>query len=59
MDLRKEIKSMDLLLYQMSTWAKDMESELLVNQRMSEKTRKDKVKLADEKRELVHLIIII
>lgn len=53
MQLRNEIKQMDLLLHQMTTWANEMESDLLVNQRMSEKTRKDKIKLADDKRELV------
>lgn len=58
MELGSEIKSMDLLLYKMTSWMQEMESDLLVNQRMSEKTRRDKIKLADEKRELVRFNLI-
>lgn len=50
MDLQNEIESTNLLTHQMKQWEDYVESELMVNQRMSEKTRKDKIKLAEEKR---------
>lgn len=48
--LRNEVESMNLLVQQMVKWETDMESELTVNQRMSEKSKKEKLKLAEEKR---------
>lgn len=52
-ELRKEIDSLNLLVQQMSSWEDDIESELKLNQRMFEKTKKDKAKLAEEKRQQV------
>lgn len=51
--LRKEMDSVNLLVQQMSSWEGDIESELKVNQRMFERTKKDKTKLAEEKRQQV------
>lgn len=47
------MESMNLLVQQMVQWETDIESELMVNQRISEKTKKDKLKLAERKREQV------
>lgn len=58
MELRSELESLNLLIYQMSQWESDIESDLLIHQRMSEKTRKDKIKLADGKRQLVRIAFI-
>ncbi|XP_018330107.1 coiled-coil domain-containing protein 40 isoform X2 [Agrilus planipennis] len=49
--LRRELEAVDLLHQQMSTWEETVESELAVNQRIFEKSRKDKLKAAAEKRE--------
>lgn len=59
MELRSEMESLNLLIYQMSRWESDIESNLLIHQRMSEKTRKDKIKLADEKRQLVRAFYVL
>lgn len=45
-------------MHQMSNWENTVESDLMVNKRMFEKTKKDKIKLADEKKEMVSFIII-
>ncbi|GJQ86909.1 hypothetical protein Trydic_g11780 [Trypoxylus dichotomus] len=50
-ELRKETDSVNLLVKQMSSWEADVESELKVSQRVFEKTKKDKIKLTEEKRE--------
>lgn len=40
----------------MSCWEKDVETDLKTNQRISEKTKKEKIQLAAEKRELDMII---
>nr|CAD7570180.1 unnamed protein product [Timema californicum] len=49
-ELRSELESLMLLEKQFSDWEKDMESDLTVSQRISEKTKVDKKQLADDKR---------
>lgn len=48
--LRNEVEAVNFLLHQMGEWEDDVEGEMMVNQRIFEKTRKDKLKLAEEKR---------
>lgn len=48
---RNEVDVSNNLLLQFSKWEKEVENELKMNQRISEKTRKDKLKLANEKRQ--------
>ncbi|XP_022900304.2 coiled-coil domain-containing protein 40 [Onthophagus taurus] len=55
-ELRKEVESVHLLMNQMQEWETDIESELKTNQRIFDKTRKDKLKFAEEKRELDVLV---
>lgn len=43
--------TVNLLVQQMTSWEQDVESELKVNQRIFEKTKKDKTKIAEEKRQ--------
>ncbi|XP_076250915.1 coiled-coil domain-containing protein 40-like [Rhynchophorus ferrugineus] len=50
LDLQNEINSVNLLISQVSQWESKIESNLLVNQRIAEKTRKDNLRLAEEKR---------
>ncbi|XP_030767006.1 coiled-coil domain-containing protein 40 [Sitophilus oryzae] len=50
MELQNEINSINLLISQVSQWESKIESNLVVNQRIAEKTRKDNLKLAEEKR---------
>lgn len=42
---------MNLLAHQLSHWEENVESEIIINQRISEKTKKDKMKLMEEKRQ--------
>lgn len=42
---------MNLLAHQLSQWEDNVESEITINQRISEKTKKDKMKLMEEKRQ--------
>lgn len=42
---------MNLLAQQLAQWEENVESEIIVNQRISEKTKKDKMKLVEEKRQ--------
>lgn len=51
--LCREIESLDMLIRQMKTWETNMESELTINQRVFEKTKKDQKKLTHDKRFLV------
>lgn len=49
--LRNELESMNLLTQQLTQWEETVESEITINQRISEKTKKDKMKLIEEKRQ--------
>lgn len=49
--LRNEMESLNLLSHQLSQWEDNVESEIIINQRISEKTKKDKIKLIEEKRQ--------
>lgn len=42
---------MNLLEHQLNQWEENVESEIIINQRISEKTKKDKMKLMEEKRQ--------
>lgn len=42
---------MNLLAQQLTQWEETVESEITINQRISEKTKKDKMKLMEEKRQ--------
>lgn len=42
---------MNLLAQQLTQWEENVESEITINQRVSEKTKKDKMKLMEEKRQ--------
>ncbi|KAL1505242.1 hypothetical protein ABEB36_004849 [Hypothenemus hampei] len=50
LDLQNEINSVNLLIDQVSQWESKIESNLVVNLRIAEKTRKDRDKLSEEKR---------
>ncbi|XP_060530347.1 coiled-coil domain-containing protein 40 [Cylas formicarius] len=50
LELRNEINAVNLLINQISQWEMQVESDLVVNQRVAEKTRKDHLKLAEQKR---------
>ncbi|KAB0794085.1 hypothetical protein PPYR_13705 [Photinus pyralis] len=54
--LRTEVEGMNLLAQQMKDWEEDAESELIINQRIFGKTKKDKSSLIDEKRQLDAII---
>lgn len=45
-----EVEALDLLIHQMKKWEEDMESELTINQRVFEKTKKDQHALLQDKR---------
>lgn len=49
--MRNEVESMNLLAHQLTQWEEYVESEIIINQRISEKTKKDKIKLMNEKRQ--------
>ncbi|XP_018561589.1 coiled-coil domain-containing protein 40 [Anoplophora glabripennis] len=49
-ELQNEIESINYLIHQMSQWENKIESNISVNQRIAEKTRKDNLLLAQEKR---------
>ncbi|XP_049823494.1 coiled-coil domain-containing protein 40 isoform X2 [Aethina tumida] len=49
-ELRGELEATNLLVQQMTEWETRIESNITVNQRIAEKTRKDNTKLAVEKR---------
>ena len=53
MVLAQEFKKLSTIEKQMEEWEKEMESELTISQRISEKTAADKIKLVDEKRKMV------
>lgn len=53
MGMCNEVEALDLLIHQMKKWETDMESELTINQRVYEKTKKDQQALAQGKRFLV------
>ncbi|KAK6642805.1 hypothetical protein RUM43_004307 [Polyplax serrata] len=53
MDLMAELQRLSSLEKQMEKWEKEIESELTVTQRISEKTMYDKNKLIEEKRKMV------
>ncbi|XP_050303237.1 coiled-coil domain-containing protein 40 [Anthonomus grandis grandis] len=50
LELQNEISAVNLLINQVSQWEKKIESNIAVNQRVAEKTRKDHLKLSEEKR---------
>ncbi|EEB12818.1 conserved hypothetical protein [Pediculus humanus corporis] len=52
MVLAQEFKKLSTIEKQMEEWEKEMESELTISQRISEKTAADKIKLVDEKRKM-------
>ncbi|KAK5641501.1 hypothetical protein RI129_010048 [Pyrocoelia pectoralis] len=54
--LRTEVESMNLLVQQMKNLEEDTESELIINQRVFEKSKKDKSQLIEEKRQLDTII---
>lgn len=53
-ELRGELEATNLLVQQMTEWETRIESNITVNQRIAEKTRKDNTKLAVEKRRQVN-----
>lgn len=53
MDMIAELQKLSALEKQMEKWGKDIESELTISQRISEKTVQDKNKLIEEKRKMV------
>lgn len=48
-ELQNEIEAMNLLIKQITEWESKMESDIVINKRISEKTRKDHLRLAEEK----------
>ncbi|XP_066154408.1 coiled-coil domain-containing protein 40-like [Euwallacea fornicatus] len=63
LELQNEINSVNLLINQVSQWESRIESNITVNQRIAEKTRKDNLRLSEEKRQqdaqiykIMHLI---
>ncbi|KAK4873726.1 hypothetical protein RN001_013086 [Aquatica leii] len=51
-DNKPTFESLNLLINQMKSWEEEMESDLTINQRVYEKTQKDRRQLATEKRQL-------
>ncbi|XP_066257317.1 coiled-coil domain-containing protein 40 [Euwallacea similis] len=51
LELQNEISSVNLLINQVSQWESRIKSNIAVNQRITEKTRKDNLKLSEEKRQ--------
>lgn len=49
-ELQNEIEAMNLLIKQITEWESKMESDIVINKRISEKTRKDHLRLAEEKK---------
>jgi DNA repair exonuclease SbcCD ATPase subunit len=49
-ELRNEVEGTNLLVQQMSQWEDNLESDITVKKRIYEKSRKDKMKLLEEKR---------
>lgn len=49
------MEGLNLLLHQMKDWEQEVESELVISQKILEKSKKDKLKLSDEKRQLVSI----
>ncbi|KAJ8917137.1 hypothetical protein NQ315_012629 [Exocentrus adspersus] len=49
-ELQNEVESVNYLIHQMTQWEEKIESNISVNQRIAEKTRKDNQLLAEEKR---------
>ncbi|KAL3274206.1 hypothetical protein HHI36_015620 [Cryptolaemus montrouzieri] len=49
-ELRNEVESINLLLQQTAIWERDVESDITISKRMTEKTRKDQIKLMKDKR---------
>ncbi|KAK9888236.1 hypothetical protein WA026_000503 [Henosepilachna vigintioctopunctata] len=49
-ELRNEVESINLLVQQTANWEKEVESEIKISKRMTEKTRKDQLQLMEEKR---------
>lgn len=49
-ELQNEIESVNYLIHQMSQWESKIESNISVNQRIAEKTRRENLQLAEEKR---------
>lgn len=52
-ELKNEINSINLLTKQITEWEEKMESEIMVNKTISEKTRKINLQLIEEKRNQV------
>ncbi|CAG9764017.1 unnamed protein product [Ceutorhynchus assimilis] len=50
LEIQNEINSVNLLINQVSEWETNIESNITVNRRIAEKTRKDQLKLAEEKK---------
>ncbi|XP_044759572.1 coiled-coil domain-containing protein 40 [Coccinella septempunctata] len=48
-ELRNEVETVNLLLHQTSMWEKDVESDITISKRMTEKTIKDQIQLLNEK----------
>lgn len=57
MTMASELSKLASLKKQMEKWQMEMDSELTVSQRISEKTQYDKAKLVEEKRKLVGLCL--
>ena len=53
MQIRNDVDSINLLLQHLKKWEENVESDLLVNQRLYEKTKKDKRQLVQQKKEQV------
>ncbi|XP_971171.2 coiled-coil domain-containing protein 40 [Tribolium castaneum] len=50
LELRNEIEATNLLVHQISEWEENLESDLTVKKRVFEKSRKEKLKLLEDKR---------
>lgn len=48
-----ELHKLSALEKQMEKWEKELDSDLAVSQRISEKTQADKIRLIEEKRKMV------
>lgn len=52
-----ELHKLSALEKQMEKWEKELDSDLAVSQRISEKTQADKIRLIEEKRKMVRTFL--